>query len=239
MNIGNIVCFCSFCLFCALPIHSENITFDASADLDGDGKEDAIHLSIGSEGEYALEINTVSITGKLPDPGSLCDEAKYRLDIIDIDKTDRYQEVKILQYSGVDSCMDFTHNILWYSGSFIKLMWALEGQSPSFSGYGIVLVSEWISFWLKTDKYVLDPKTRTMVFVPQAFYYVGVEATVDQSIPIFRTTACKDVVANLRKGSTCSILLYDQTSGCYLIKSTTGLVGWTGEVYELALPSAG
>lgn len=239
MNTRNFICFCSFCFFCALSIHSENITCAASADLDGDGKKDAIHLSIDSEGEYALEINNVSINGELPDPGSLCDEANYRLDIIDIDRTDKYQEVKILQYSGIDSCMDYTHHILWYSGSFINLMWALEGQSPSFSGYGIVLVTEWVSFWLKTDKYVLDPKTRTMVFVPQAFYYVGVEATVDQSIPIFRTTAGKNVVANLKKGSTCSILLYDQTSGCYLIKSTTGLIGWTREVHKLALPSAG
>jgi len=161
------------------------------------------------------------------------------MDIIDIDKTDKYKEVMIYMSSGIDSCMDYTYHILWYSGSSISLMWKLLSETPTFSGNGIALVTNWLNFWNKTDKYVLDPKTKTMVHVPQAFYYVGVEVKVNQSIPIFQTPTDKKIVANLQKDSTCLILLYDAPSGSYLIKSNTGLLGWSKEIEKLSLPSAG
>lgn len=218
---------------------AQNVTRDSFADLDGDGKQDAIHFSINPKGEYTLEINDISRKGKFPDPNSLCGTAEFQMEIIDIEKQDKYKEVKILMHTDIDSCLDYRHHILWYSGKSITLMWDIQSATPSFPGNGIALVSEWRDFWLQTHKYVLDQKTRTMAYVPQAFYYVGVEAKVNQSMPIYRNINAENIVAELQKDSSCLLLLYDEPSGWYLIKTSAGLVGWIGNVQKLALPSAG
>ncbi|MGI6656558.1 MAG: hypothetical protein ACOX5Z_07000 [Desulfobulbus sp.] len=239
MNTKIFIYFYLFFFFCTLNAQAQNVILNASADLDGNGKQDTIYLSIDSKGKYNIKINDVSKKGELPDPDSLCDKAKFQMDIIDIDKSDKHKEVMICMYSDIDSCMDYTYHLFWYSGTSISLIWKLSSETPAFSGNGIALVSTWLNFWNKTDKYVLNPKTKTMVHVPQAFYYVGVEVKVNQSIPIFQSTTDKKIVAHLQKDSICSILLYDAPSGFYLIKSSTGLIGWSKETEKLALPSAG
>jgi len=69
--------------------------------------------------------------------------------------------------------------------------------------------------------------------VPQEFYFVGAEGTVKRSFPItFDRTARSAPVANLAQGSRIQVLLAAPSAQQgqpphYLVKSTTGLVGWT------------
>lgn len=67
---------------------------------------------------------------------------------------------------------------------------------------------------------------------------MGVEATVNEMYPIYQAKSKQNVVANLSPSSQCLILVYD-LSGWYLIKSSTGLVGWTNNLSKLQLPTAG
>jgi len=99
---------------------------------------------------------------------------------------------------------------------------------PSFPGNGIVYVDDWAGFWKRMDKYVLNKQTRKLDHVKQPFYYVGVTGTVDSSIPIYAATDMKTPVANLLPKSAVLILLNDGKEN-YLLKSTTGLVGWVKE----------
>jgi len=60
MNTKIFIYFYSFFFFCSLNAYAQNITRNASADLDGDGKQDSIYLSIDSKGKYILKINDIS-----------------------------------------------------------------------------------------------------------------------------------------------------------------------------------
>jgi hypothetical protein len=67
--------------------------------------------------------------------------------------------------------------------------------------------------------------------VPQEFFYVGVEAFVKKSFPVYQTRAGKKQVAYLKSISNILLLLCDPSpkkffDHWYLIKSYTGLIGW-------------
>ncbi len=193
----------------------------AKTDLNGDGKVEEISISgITEIGNFILKIDNVSIKGELGD------EVDGFI-IVDIDTKDQYKEIAVHTPGPSD---DDEYLIYWYDGKSIKEMGKLM-RWPKFPGNGIVLVDNWMGFWQKRDKYVLDNKTRTLYLVPQEFYYVGIEATVKESFPIYKTRTGSEVVANLKPGSKIFILVCDTSpddydSHWYLIKSETGLVGW-------------
>ncbi|WP_417913656.1 hypothetical protein [Candidatus Electronema sp. JM] len=198
----------------------------AKVDLDGDGKTDSIVLSgITANGSFHLKINTVSADGKFdsdPVDGFL---------VIDIDKQDNYKEIAVHTPGPSD---DDEYLIYWYDGKSIQKMEHLS-RWPEFLGNGIVYVKNWMGFWSQNNKYVLDKKNRKLYEVPQEFYAVGVEATVKESFPIYKTREYKDVVAYLKPETKMTLLVCDPSpagkysSWSYLVKSSSGLIGWARE----------
>lgn len=196
----------------------------AKFDLNGDNKAETILISeITGCGDFVLKVDKISIKGQL----------SYKVDgliIIDIDKADKYKEIAVYTLGPSD---DVEYLIYWYDGKSIKEMGRLA-RWPKFLGNGIVLVDDWMGFWSKRDKYILNKKTRTLELVPQELYYVGIEATVERSFPIYKTRTGSKIVANLKPNSKILILVCDPSpddylSHWYLIKSETGLIGWTQE----------
>lgn len=210
-----------------LYAQENSFKFKTEEDLDGDGKKEEIVLKpVSEKGDFILAVNSTSIFGKLGE------EAVDGFIVVDVDQRDRYREIAV-HNPGPSS--DDMYCLYWYDGSTIRKMGVLS-RWPTFPGNGIVLVDDWMGFWSKRDKYTLDPKTRQLVLIPQEFYYVGVEGIVKEQFPIYRTREGNDIIANLKKESSILILAWAPTKnkksvnspeGWYLIKSSTGLLGWT------------
>lgn len=208
------------CLFFTISLF---LSFDfvkmVKVDLNGDGKVEEVSISI-KDMEFLLKVDKASIKGEL-------NGEVHGFAIVDIDTTDQYKEIAVHTPGDSD---DDEYLIYWYDGKAIKEMGKLS-RWPEIPGNGIVLVNDWMGFWQKRDKYVLDNKTRTLQLVPQELYYVGIEAAVKESFPIYKTRTGSEIVANLKPDSKIFILVCDPSpadydSHWYLIKSETGLVGW-------------
>ena len=206
------------------PLGGAEFVMEKRADLNGDGKAEEISLENPDEGGgFALTVSGITVKGMFTSPG---DEADGFL-VVDIDSTDSFMEVAVHTPGPSD---DDEYVIYWYDGASLRMSGRLA-RWPKFQGNGFVYVDDWIDFWQKREKYRLDRKSHSLVRVPQEFYHVGLETTVMKSFPIYRTREGGAVVGRLRQDSRCLILVCDSSRGrfsdwWYLIKSTTGLVGW-------------
>ncbi|MFQ6031631.1 MAG: hypothetical protein ACE5K2_01810, partial [Candidatus Zixiibacteriota bacterium] len=216
------------------PALSFSFVTSAKEDLNGDSKMEqiSIHGVENVHHNFVLKINEDSIRAKL------FSVAMDGFTIIDMDTMDQYQEIAV-HTSGPSS--DDEYLIFGYNGELIKEMGRLS-RWPKFSGNRIVIVEDWMGFWRKKEKYVLNQKTRALQLIPQDLYYVGIETAVRQSFPICRTREDSTIVANLEPGSKVIVLLCDPSpTHCkevifdeiddyycdwYFLKSETGIVGW-------------
>lgn len=195
-------------------------------DLNGDGVIDNIRLSADPEsGEFTLFVGASSVAG-IFEGG----EPASGFFVVDVDKADNYQEIAVHSPGPSD---DDEYFLFWYDGASIREMTHF-GRWPEFYGNGIVNVDGWMGFWKKREKYLLNAKTRKLEHVPQELYYVGVEAHVRKSFPIYRTRAKAEIVANLSPNSKCLILACNPSpqqpmEDWYLIRSASGLMGWARE----------
>ena len=217
----------------SMPVCPSDMVTEAKVDLNGDGKIDDVKLILPpNEGssDFELKINDVSIkdSHSYPVNGML---------ILDIDKSDKYQEVAVYT-EGPSSDDDYF--IFWYDGKRLKKMADIQ-RWPKFPGNGIVYVDDHMGFWVKREKYVLNQKTRALELVPQELYYVGSPAKVVETFPIYRTRQESKIVANLIENSEILVLAYAPAitseelsrsadnffKDWYLIKTSTKLVGWS------------
>jgi len=200
--------------------HNE-FAFDYKSDLNSDGKEDSIILIALNEYDFQLIINESKISGSINDP---IDGFK----IIDIDESDKYKEIAV-HTPGPSS--DDMYMIYWYDGTEIKFMNQLS-RWPEFKGNGIVYVNSWEGFWSPRDKYTLAESARKLVYIEQYAYYVGLKVRVNKGFKIYRDKELNSEVALLGDDSEIEIVLcdkngYEYFDYKYLIKASSGLLGWS------------
>ena len=225
-----LLCCISAVAIAAHPARYPRAVTSASADLNGDGKKDMVKISaITAAGSFRLSINQTSVTGRL-------DSKPDGFSIIDIDTNDAYKEIDVWLHG--ESDFD-DHFLYWYDGKTIHPIGRLV-RWPEYTGTGIIYVSDSMGFWIKVDKYVLDKKTHTLLFIPQEFYAVSVVTRVLKSFPIYTSRGSSGIVANLKPNSHATLLLCGKAPGAktagkgasekewywYLIKSETDLIGW-------------
>jgi hypothetical protein len=208
-------------------------TGSAEADLDGDGVDETITIEYTDEvGDFTLRINDQEISGWLePD--------LMGYEIVDINEGDDYVEVVVSTAGPSDDYESIIY--AWQNGRIIEID-HITGY-VRFSGDGAMLVDNWMGFWMRRDKCVLDPTTRRIQHVPQPFYYVqgwntgegdGADCTVLESFAIYSSFDTSLVLEELEVGGRIRILAnYDGSSPetgmhseWYLILSSTGLMGW-------------
>ncbi|ATB30762.1 hypothetical protein [Melittangium boletus] len=198
-----------------------------TADLDGDGRPESITLRwTEDDSRFTLQVAGASLQVKT-DNG-----ANFEVQVVDLDKGDKWKELVVSAYGEVDS--DHHVYFLGYDGKTLRRLGDVHAfDREKNSGNGIVLSDTWQGFWTRRDKYVLDRKEWKLREVPQEFYSVGAEATVKQTFPItFERSPKATPVANLAKDSRIQVLLVSPSTqkgqpAYFLVKSTTGLLGWT------------
>lgn len=212
------ICF----LLCGAAASAQEAVTSCKGDFDGDGKqEEAVLSRIAEDGSFTLSVGNVSAKGKLENGEA--DLVKK----VDIDSSDKTREIAVHTSGPSD---DNEWLFYRFDGKSLAELGRIFG-SCDIAGNGIILADQWMGFWIKKEKFVLDDTAKKLKAVPQQFYFVGVEAKVKKSFPIFRTRTSKEVVANLMEGSTVLFVASDLSSGdygdeWYLIRSKTGLLGW-------------
>lgn len=208
-------------LLCATAFAGEAVK-STSADLDGDGKEEAISIQSSGDGAFKLAAGGVRIAGQVK--GN--ELSGFTVD--DLDTRDARREVLVHTIGQ----MDEDHRVLFYG--FDGKRWTHLGTLTSageIKGNGIVLVDSWAGFWPKREKFTLDSKKKKLVATPQDLYWVGVDAQVKKSFPIQRSRTDSQVVANVAPGSKLTVVASapdpkNERKDWYLIKTSTGLMGW-------------
>ncbi|WP_257446944.1 hypothetical protein [Archangium lipolyticum] len=212
----------TFLLFAAPLVHADEPVKSTSADLDGDGKPEAISIQWKEgDSQFVLKVGAATLRGKADDT------EVHGVTVIDIDGGDKWKEVSV--HTGLTDS-DASSTIYGFDGKALRELGRVRALSEV-RGNAIVLSDSWMGFWNRREKYALDRKAWKLTLVPQELYYVGVETSVKQSFPIVRSRTDSAPVANLAQSS--KILVLAASIGpkdkepWYLVKSSTGLLGWT------------
>ncbi|QRN93327.1 hypothetical protein JRI60_29510 [Archangium violaceum] len=212
----------TFLLLAVPPAHADEPVMSTSADLDGDGKPEAISIQ-WKEGDrqFVLKVGGATLRGKAEDT------EVHGVTVIDIDGGDKWKEVSV--HTGLTES-DASSTVYGFDGKALKELGRVRALSEV-RGNGIVLSDSWMGFWNRREKYTLDRKAWKLNLVPQELYYVGAEASVKQSFPIVRSRTDSAPVANLAQGSKIQVLAAPpigpkDKEPWYLVKSSTGLLGW-------------
>jgi len=223
-----------------LPYSVEGAEKNIETDLNTDGKIDKISLlyrkNIGDDFLYEKIVSTsiLLINGISQEVNNLT----YDLKIVDIDKKDKYHEVMIVYtlYSGGSG-----HDIYKFDGKTIKKI----GSFPAwleFTGYNIMYADFNQEFWSKRERYVFNVKKNVFVHTPQELYYLGKKnVLINKDFPVYLNRSNLNSLIKLKAGSYITLLAVDYSEkscknksgkindwGCewYLIKSSSGLLGW-------------
>lgn len=217
----------TLCLLAAPAAHAgdEGPVKSASVDLNGDGKPEALSLEWDAgKDQFVLKAGGATVRGATDgnEPAGFT--------VVDLDSGDKRKEVAV--HTG-QTDYDQRKHLFAFDGKALKAL----GTVPALTevrGNGIILSDSWQGFWNRRDKYALDAKAGKVSEVPQELYAVGVEATVKQSFPLARGLTEKTPVATLAQGSKIQVLAAAPVGKkgegyLYLVKSSTGLLGWARE----------
>jgi hypothetical protein len=209
----------------------------ATADLDGDGRAEAVkltHLKRAYGAAFTLTVDSASLTDKLLDEVD-------GFAIVDIDENDRYREVAV-HATGPSDCNSYY--LLWYNGAEVHRAGRING-TLQYLGHGIMLARSRQEYWDRTDKYTLTAEHRLRQ-VPQELYWVGeVKPAKKKSFPIYTRRDGDDVQAYVRAGSNVLVAACDcrgdePSQWHYLLRTENGQLGWTrGRLYDLVYGNAG
>lgn len=219
----------------ASPVHAE-INRSLKADLDEDGREENVGLSVKDDGRYVLKVDRVSVSGAFSD---FDDPHAIELKLVDIDKSDNLKQIKVSYVSSIDSLMSNADHYYWFANKKLKRILQIRTQAEvaTVLGNGIVHIRRLASFWHRHDKYVFNRKTLKLDLVKQPFHYVGEKGQTGLSFPIFVDARPESRrVARVRPKSEIEVLISNDR-GWYLIRTSTGLLGWardtdTHKVFE-------
>ena len=204
-------------------LNAQNFIFSTTVDLNSDNKSEIVKVeNTDNSYEFRLTINNNEILGKYEDG----DTDGFK--VIDINTRDKYKEIAV---HTPGSSSDDEYVIYWYDGKKIIFMDRIA-RWPTFKGNGIVYLDNWVDFWSSRDKYILDDTNRRLIHIEQFAYYVGVTVKVKKGFVIYKEKDLINKVALLSEGSEIMLILCDKTDKkyfdyTYLIKSKSGLLGWS------------
>lgn len=200
-----------------------------SKDLDGDGRREAISLTLENEarGIFTVHVGGEQVRDRLG-------EGLRGLRIVDVDRRDRYKEIAVHTDGPSD---DYAELLLWYDGKHLHRVGLVEGW-VEVAGDGRVVGREHHEFWTLPRPYRLGRDHRLRE-VPQRYYGLDVAANVLRPFALYREATRRSAVATVRPGARVRLLRYDSRRDVYYGRTDRGVYGWLRVTPELmALPYA-
>ena len=185
-----------FVLMSVSGAFSQMIDTTINADINPDRKVEKIEVIFMDEGPYAyiLKVDNKEYKGEL----EFADYAYAEL--IDIDNSDGYREIAIVEVGSSDSHL--TH-LFRYTGDIIKLGEISGMSTPETTGDGIASGYWWMGFWGFNKEYKLDNDLNRILEITRETYKMkDVEAEVTKPFSILKDRVeGTDVVATLKPGT--------------------------------------
>jgi hypothetical protein len=220
---------------------------EATGDLDGDGKNEVVHVEMDPNQDGRCLIIVGELKAIVPD---LWEEG-CTVEIVDLDATEKKRE---LLATG-SSANDYRTMVFYrFEKKALKVLGSVTGMlssTPEIGGGGFVVIPIWAGFFSQKKKLVLE-KDKLAELVPE-LYSVESKVKVKGALALVAHRDKKDVLARLKVGSEIDLLAYDPSPKCkadkeiepcdwFLVRSSSGLLGWvTFEALEAGaeLPWAG
>ena len=185
-----------------------------NADLDGDGKADnVVHQADG----WYINATRLELESE---------HDMYVFEPLDIVAGDKVRELSVCELGPRDDRMCRAYR--WTGGKLIPIPVTDDRTFSSLqsTGNGIVLAKAYDRLGDRVHKLVFEGGS--LRYIEQPFFYLGKELHVEVSVPIVLAPADDAaVVANLKPDSSIVVLLAHPTLwNWYLVKTSTGLVGW-------------
>lgn len=201
-------------------------------DLNGDGKREAIRLVADKQkrGAYILTVNGQQLRDR-------CSDHVSGFRIIDIDRRDRYKEVAV--YSHSDGDYNYTA-LYWYDGTHLHRVGGVGDLTVL--GNGTVIDGQWMGFWEREQKCVLDRQHR-LRDIAQALYKVDKGGMTLAPFKLYKSRDYKRVAVTVPRGTWVRVLYCDcrgdHRNWNYLVRTDRGVRGWTRRgVDNIDLPRA-
>ena len=215
-----------------------------NADLDGDGKPEAIRLSMSRGADEAHSTLTVAIVGdEFSTQTFSADGETPGLRVIAIDFKSHLRQVVIETFEA-GSCR---YDIVGYRAGHLVRLLTVEGgadcEAPRSQGQGVVTTRSWQGFWWRTEAYRLGADGASLRKVERTEYDVNVAGAAGTGLVLSGAT-CK--TASIESGAFVRVTRFDSKLNRYLLESPGRACGWVpasdlsdigGKVYDL--PFAG
>lgn len=191
-----------------------------SADLDGDGKPEAIVAAPGA----------VRAGAAVFDCGY--DGFTCAVSVVDVHPGDKRSELVIC---GEAPRIERACDLYALEGGRLRLVPVLDRpDQPELGalkitapGNGNLMVESWERLYTRLEKYEVDAKRGGMRRVPQPFQRVNYKGRCEGSVPLRFEPGGGAVVATTRAGSELLLLLESEAKPeHFLVQSATGLLGW-------------
>jgi hypothetical protein len=213
------------------PPPSASILKD-KVDLDGNGKPDKIDVVITSGTDEKVVKLTVAKASAVDNQMYAAATAR----IVDLDPGTPGQELLIAGTSGNGN--KFFTFFTWDGHKLVQgLKVDTNGKTGGIQmpGDGTVVLAAGNEFYLRRRAWELHD--RAFVEIPQPYFYVGVNAKVKDSLPIWKDPQSAETVTSLKAGIDVEIILVTmETPIWYLVLAPSGLLGWVhGDAIGTAL----
>lgn len=190
----------------------------ASADLNGDGKNERIKLE-GDSDQFRLTVNDRFIEGT-------GDNLDGLLFLCDINEQDPYKEIAVTE-SGPSS--DSKTAFYYYDGNNIIFMGKIQGNQDvlQITGSGTFITrsrGDILQTWFYTDRYKLSADHQ-LVNIPQELYKMDTPVTVRKKLSLQQSPTDSDTALVLNPGEIVIITACDNKEWC-LVEKPTGEKGW-------------
>ena len=192
------------------------------ADLDGDGKVDPVVLTAGK-----VQVGAASL--ECGYDGFICG-----VELVDVHPGDGRKELVIC---GEAPRLDRACELYVYESGALRLVpivgqgerTLLDALKITAPGNGHLMVEGFERLYTRLDKYQLDAQRAGLHLVAQPFQLVSQETTCEGQLTLSLEPRGGPKVASTLAGSKVMILLESGVApGQFLIRSTSGLLGWTG-----------
>lgn len=195
-------------------------------DLDGDGKKDSLRVQFHAVGDEPIDSYTLTVGKKTLTETGLADWVA-RVDVVDVNKNDKYKEILISLSSDNDIQTMFAYR--WDGSSLLPLGQLsggrVHGASVSIPGDGTVqgyARADILGTFRRAVHYQLKGTPPRFVEVEESVYEVlgdEQEATALRSFRAYKTPSAKRATITVRKGET---LVRTGTDGTAWLRCQTG-----------------
>jgi len=197
---------------------------DTTADMDGDGRPDAIHVAwFSTDGGYGFDRVVIQVNrALLADRG---DALAQRFSVVDIDSADGRQEIAIGESGPSD---DYATHFYRYSAGAVSKIGLLPGHPQMIDGSGAVATTcrgRVLETWWYPCRFRVAADEGDFERIPERYHEMNTPVRLKIDLPVSPTPWDSTDAGWIRAGEAAHLRRTDDEAWCE-IESEHGVRGW-------------